>query len=225
MLSFTQPLKGMAEFEEIEKSLEKNQGIVQITGCLESQKAHLIHGLSGKTPMRLVIAGDERQAKEIFEDLRFYDKNTMFYPAKDLLFFQADIQGNLLIRQRMCVIKALLEQKELTVVTSIDGCMDYLMPLEEIGKKVLHFYSDSVINMDVLKNKCKYQKVIVDTYWNPGSDNGRPELFTPAFRLDLFFLGYKKGLRNHDGVSLEENFGELPDNLQDYVEWVRKIYV
>ena len=45
MLSFTQPLKGMAEFEEIEKSLEKNQGIVQITGCLESQKAHLIHGL------------------------------------------------------------------------------------------------------------------------------------------------------------------------------------
>ena len=65
MLSFTQPLKGMAEFEEIEKSLEKNQGIVQITGCLESQKAHLIHGLSGKTPMRLVIAGDERQAKEI----------------------------------------------------------------------------------------------------------------------------------------------------------------
>ena len=152
MLSFTQPLKGMAEFEEIEKSLEKNQGIVQITGCLESQKAHLIHGLSGKTPMRLVIAGDERQAKEIFEDLRFYDKNTMFYPAKDLLFFQADIQGNLLIRQRMCVIKALLEQKELTVVTSIDGCMDYLTPLEEIRKKVLHFYSDSVINMDVLKN-------------------------------------------------------------------------
>ena len=35
-------------------------------------------------------------------------------------------------------------------------------------------------------------------------------------------MGYKKGLRNHDGVSLEENFGELPDNLQDYVEWVRK---
>ena len=30
--------------------------------------------------------------------------------------------------------------------------MDYLTPLEEIGKKVLHFYSDSVINMDVLKN-------------------------------------------------------------------------
>lgn len=76
--------------------------------------------------------------------------------------------------------------------------------------------------MDVLKNKCKYQNIVVDTYWNPGTNNGKPELFTPSFRLDLFFLGYKKGLRNHDGVSLEEQFGELPDNLQDYVEWVRK---
>lgn len=75
--------------------------------------------------------------------------------------------------------------------------------------------------MDVLKNKCKYQSIIVDTFWKPGSDHGRPELFTPSFRLDVFFLGYQKGLRNHDDVSQEEQFGELPDNLQDNVEWVR----
>lgn len=92
----------------------------------------------------------------------------------------------------------------------------------QISDQIRKAHQNPDFYMDVLKNKCKYQKVIVDTYWNPGSDNGRPELFTPAFRLDLFFLGYKKGLRNHDGVSLEENFGELPDNLQDYVEWVRK---
>ena len=93
---------------------------------------------------------------------------------------------------------------------------------DQISDQIRKAHQNPDFYMDVLKNKCKYQKVIVDTYWNPGSDNGRPELFTPAFRLDLFFLGYKKGLRNHDGVSLEENFGELPDNLQDYVEWVRK---
>ena len=93
---------------------------------------------------------------------------------------------------------------------------------DQISDQIRKAHQSPDFYMDVLKNKCKYQKVIVDTYWNPGSDNGRPELFTPAFRLDLFFLGYKKGLRNHDGVSLEENFGELPDNLQDYVEWVRK---
>lgn len=93
---------------------------------------------------------------------------------------------------------------------------------DRISEEIRKAHQNPSFYLDVLKNKCKYQNIIVDTYWNPGSDNGRPELFTPAFRLDLFFLGYQKGLRNHDGVSLEEQFGELPDNLQDYVEWVRK---
>ena len=78
MLSFTQPLKGMAEFEEIEKSLEKNQGIVQITGCLESQKAHLIHGLSGKTPMRLVIAGMSARLRKSSRTCAFMTKIPCF---------------------------------------------------------------------------------------------------------------------------------------------------
>lgn len=151
MISFIQPLASMAEFEEIQNGIQKKQGIVQISGCIESQKAHFIHGLSGMAPLRLILAEDEKQAKEIYEDYRFYDRSALFYPAKDLLFFQADIHGNLLIRQRMRVVKALMEQEELTVVTSIDGCMDYLLPLEKIKNRILHFYSDSVIDMDTLK--------------------------------------------------------------------------
>ena len=120
MKAFLTPLQGLAEFEEIKEQSKKNKGILQVSGCLESQKSHLMYGLSGIAPYRLILAEDERRAREIYEDYRFYDKNIYAYPAKDLLFFQADIHGNLLIRQRMKVIRALLEEEELTVVTSID---------------------------------------------------------------------------------------------------------
>ncbi len=150
MKTFLQPLQNLAEMEEIQKHIEKNQGILEISGCMESQKAHMIYGLSGLFPYRLILAEDERRAKEIYEDYRFYDRNVQYYPAKDLLFFQADIHGNLLIRQRMQAVKALLEQKELTVVTSVDGCMDYLMPLEEIKERLLHFRNDSELNLEEL---------------------------------------------------------------------------
>ena len=153
MEAFLQPLQGLAEFGEIKKRCGANCGIFNVSGCMESQKVHLMYGLSGLFPYHLILADDERNAKEIYEDYRFYDKNVYFYPAKDLLFFQADIHGNLLIRQRMRVIRALLEQEEVTVVTSIDGCMDFLMPLEKIRSRLLHFKSDSVIDLDQLKEE------------------------------------------------------------------------
>lgn len=177
MKTFLQPLSQLAEMEEIVRSCKKNTGILQISGCIESQKAHLMYGLSGIFPYKLIIAEDEKRAKEIYEDYRFYDKNVYYYPAKDFLFFQADIHGNLLIRQRMRTVQALIQAEEagiaqkattqkntamlnglecseipsVTVVTSVDGCMDYLQPIFEIKRSLLHFRNDSELDIDELK--------------------------------------------------------------------------
>lgn len=153
MKVFLTPLQGLAEFEQIKEKSKTNKGILQVSGCMESQKSHLMYGLSGIAPYRLILAEDERRAREIYEDYRFYDRKVYSYPAKDLLFFQADIHGNLLIRQRMKVIKALLEEKELTVVTSIDGCMDFLESLEKIKEQLIHYESDSTVDTEQLKNQ------------------------------------------------------------------------
>ena len=153
MKAFMAPLHGLAEFEQIKEKSKTNKGILQVSGCMESQKSHLMYGLSGIAPYRLILAEDERRAREIYEDYRFYDRKVYSYPAKDLLFFQADIHGNLLIRQRMKVIKALLEEKELTVVTSIDGCMDFLESLEKIKEQLIHYESDSTVDIEQLKNQ------------------------------------------------------------------------
>lgn len=153
MKAFMTPLQGLAEFEQIKEKSKTNKGILQVSGCMESQKSHLMYGLSGIAPYRLILAEDERRAREIYEDYRFYDRKVYSYLAKDLLFFQADIHGNLLIRQRMKVIKALLEEKELTVVTSIDGCMDFLESLEKIKKQLIHYESDSTVDTEQLKNQ------------------------------------------------------------------------
>ena len=153
MKAFLTPLQGLAEFEQIKEKSKTNKGILQVSGCMESQKSHLMYGLSGIAPYRLILAEDERRAREIYEDYRFYDRKVYSYPAKDLLFFQADIHGNLLICQRMKVIKALLEEKELTVVTSIDGCMDFLEPLEKIKEQLIHYESDSTVDTEQLKNQ------------------------------------------------------------------------
>ena len=87
MKTFLRPLQNLAEMEAICRQAKNNRGILEISGCMESQKAHFIYGLSGLFPSHLILAEDEKAAKELYEDYRFYDKNVYYYPAKDLLFF------------------------------------------------------------------------------------------------------------------------------------------
>ena len=46
MRTFTAPLHELGEFEEITKLLKKPQTAVALTGCVDSQKMHMIYGLS-----------------------------------------------------------------------------------------------------------------------------------------------------------------------------------
>ena len=41
----------------------------------------------------LIVLSSEDKAKKIYEEYRFLNENTSYYPAKDLLFYQADIHG------------------------------------------------------------------------------------------------------------------------------------
>ena len=66
MKAFLTPLQGLAEFEQIKEKSKTNKGILQVSGCMESQKSHLMYGLSGIAPYRLILAEDERRAREDF---------------------------------------------------------------------------------------------------------------------------------------------------------------
>lgn len=151
MNALIQPLYNLAEYEEIKKQI-KNKGIVNVSGCLDSQKAHFVHGVSEEFPFRVIITENDQKARNFYEDYKLYDPEVLLYPARDLIFYQADLHGNLLTQQRISVLQALLERKQATIVTSIDSCLDYLVPLEIWKKKILYFQNDSEMDLDEMKS-------------------------------------------------------------------------
>lgn len=150
MDAFVQPLYELADFDAIIRQLKK-PGIVQVSGCLDSQKAHFTNGLLREFPFRLIVAENDLKAKAFYEDFRLYDPEVLYYPARDLIFYQADIHGNLLTRQRIQVLRALLEREKVTIVTSIDSCLDCLVPLAVWKEKVIKIRNDSEIDLDRMK--------------------------------------------------------------------------
>jgi len=138
MRAFLEPLNNLNAFEEIRGKLKKNRGILQLSGCVDSQKVHMAYGLWQDYPCRLILTYSEQKAKEIYEDCRFFDRAAVLYQAKDFLFFHADIQGNLLVQQRVRALQALLTRQSVTVITTFDGCMDRLKDPEQVRREILH---------------------------------------------------------------------------------------
>ncbi len=124
MQALIRPLNELAEFDELYKRRMKEQGMMRICGCVNSQKTHMMYALSGGLKYKVIACSSESKAKQVYEEYRFLDPQTYLYPAKDLLFYQADLRSKELTRQRMEVIQAVTEKESLTVVTSFDAFMD-----------------------------------------------------------------------------------------------------
>lgn len=173
MNSLVKPLIQMNEFNDIKTALNKEGGLVLVSGCIDSQKTHFMYALSeaenetGKSEKKfknkIIIAGNELKAKELYEDYKFFNRDVFLYPAKDLIFYNADIHGNLITKQRLGVIKALIEENEVTVILTLDALMDYLVPLNVIKEAVINISIESIIDIDKLKSELiylGYEKVI-----------------------------------------------------------------
>ena len=123
MQALLSPLKELAEYDAIRETLKKQKCYASLTGCSDSQKLHMVFGLSDGFKVKVIVTYNDLKAKELYDEYKFYDRNVMLYPAKDLIFFQADIHGNKLTQERVKVLRRLMEQKPVTIITTYAALM------------------------------------------------------------------------------------------------------
>ena len=154
MHALTAPLSELAEIEEICKERGREPGMLLLSGCVTSQKTHLMYALGKDYGHTLIVLSSEDKAKKLYEEYRFLNENTSYYPAKDLLFYQADIHGKQLVKQRMETLQMMMEAKsQVTVITTIDGFMDELPSEAEIKGDILTISNGEALEFESLKEK------------------------------------------------------------------------
>ena len=137
MRALLAPLEELAEYEEMKQALAKEKAAVSLSGCVDSEKLHIIYGLGDDFRYKIIATYSDIKAKELYEDYKFYDRNVTLYPAKDLIFFQADIHGNQLVMERMKCLRRLLEGRPVTVITTYDALMAPQIPVEVFRRHVI----------------------------------------------------------------------------------------
>ena len=136
MNGFRNPLPELEVYAEAERTAARSGGPVLLTGVPDAAKGHLAAVFTDRA-WRLVVADSEARARELYDDCRAFTGDVWLYPAKDLLFWTADIRSSEVGRARIEVRKHLAEDPSGIVVTTPEGLMDCLPEPEQFAGRTL----------------------------------------------------------------------------------------
>ena len=151
MKALLAPLAELADYEEIRKNRTKENGMIQISGCVNTQKIHLLSGIGSGCGYKLVVFSNEEKAKKAYEEYLLFGEETYLYPARDLLFYYADIKGKTLTNRRMEVLRAIAEKKKEEPVTVITTMDDGIISPDEIQKNRIHITGEDTVDLTKLE--------------------------------------------------------------------------
>ncbi len=204
MNSFTSLIQESAEYLQTKKALELGRTPVSVTGCVDSQKCHFVASLFDRYRVRAIVTYNDIRAREICEDLRLFGANPRLYPAKDLIFYQADIKGNAIVKERAAAIKEMLSGRPVTIVMSIDAALDKILPLEKIKASVITVRRDDTIDVSELE-----QKLVALGYERQAQVSAPGEFAVRGGIIDVFPL-------NDDNPARIELFGDEVDAIKSF---------
>lgn len=148
MKAFLESLKDLSSLSELMEKATKERGLISITGCIDAQKPHMIYACNNGQKNKIIVTFHEQKAKELYEEYQFFDSNVVYYPAKDVLFYQSDIRGNLLTAQRINALKALCEYDSVTMITTFDALMNTMAPPQKMWDSILRLEPGSIIEIE-----------------------------------------------------------------------------
>ena len=143
------PLEALEAFDQAKRHIRYGETPIAIYGAIDSQKCHLMNALSDHDE-KLIITYNDVRAREIYEDMKFFEEEVLLYPSKDIIFYSADVHSNDIAKARMKVFKQLIEKGSGTVVLSIEALVDRLLPKEMIKASAFHWSAGDAVDSKTL---------------------------------------------------------------------------
>ncbi len=88
---------------------------------------------------------------------------------------------------------------------------------DEYNEKIKGRYRDPLHAIRIYRERCHFEGIIQDSYWNPGESWPEHGLFHPAFRINSFLYGYGEEAKDHNGNSARSLYGIRTTDIEEYV--------
>lgn len=146
MKAFIEPLLELDGYRRLLDCIKLKNTPVLATGVIDVQKTHMTAGIMThlSRPV-LILAANELKAKAIWEDIQFFTENSYYYPAKDILFYSADVHSKDIVKKRFQVMNCLLNDQKPVIVASIEALFDRFMRKETFCNYIVKLETGQVI--------------------------------------------------------------------------------
>jgi hypothetical protein len=94
---------------------------------------------------------------------------------------------------------------------------------DDLSARIGEAHRSDSHHIELLTDVCGYDRIVLDAYWNPGSDNGLPGLFAPTFRINMFLYGYDRDAEDHNGNNPQRIYDRDIGDLDGYVRFMREV--
>lgn len=150
-----EPFEKLNIYTELKEWLASGDGFVNVTGTTGegTDRVFMMQGIGDDASVRLILTYNDRRAEELYSDMKFYGRDVYMYPAKDILFFSADVHGNAIIRRRMEVLRRLATGEPCTIIATVDAMYDKIPALSYMKKYVINIHAAQSLDLDELKGK------------------------------------------------------------------------
>lgn len=139
MIFFNEMLHELEQYQNLVELIKNKNYPISIEGLSNVQKVHIAHACSENKPF-IFIAKNRLSANEIYEDLKFFAKDVVLYPERELLFYDVDALSRDILNQRLEVMNELYKNPNTIIVTTVDAVIQKIAPKE--------LYNANIINIE-----------------------------------------------------------------------------
>ncbi len=147
-----------SKFNELLNSVKNRERNLSITGLTDASKAHVIYSLYNYSNVRpVVVCPNVTAAKKMIQDMKFYtDKEIVFMPAREVIYYDVDVQSRETNNLRVYAISKIINDEDIILVTTTEALLQPMLPKNEYMGLNLKFNLEDRIDLnDVISNFIK----------------------------------------------------------------------
>ena len=111
---------------------------MSVAGIVDSAQPQLMAAVSGAAGGNtLIVTYSDMEARAAAENMKLYKEKVMLFPSKEYVFYNIETMGRANENARLSVLDALLNEKDVTVVASIDSLMTYTADRQRFSRSVI----------------------------------------------------------------------------------------